>query len=124
MKKQHEAENDLRSSARRYLCYEHEGGKALMQLFNAIQPIKEKDLLTESRIVEIINEVFSEPPGFKDPQDLAATIAVKLMKFQHAIKRKINAVEITSEAYSEIQYPSWSVNIILDKEETESKTLP
>ena len=117
MKTQNELENELRSSTRCYLCYEHEGAKALVQLSNVIQQVKEKGLLTESRILEVINEVLSEPPGFKDPQDLAATISVKLMKFQHATKRKINAVEIISKTYDETQYPSWSVKIMLEKEE-------
>lgn len=125
MKKQNEAENELKSSTRRYLCYEHEGAKALVQLSDAIQQIKEKGILTENRILEIINEIHSEPPGFKDPQDLATTIAVKLMKFQHATKRKINAVEIISKTYVETQYPSWSVNIMLENdEESESESFP
>lgn len=118
MKKQNELENELRSSTRHYLCYEHEGAKALILLSNTIQQIKETGLLTESRILEIIDKVLSEPPGFKDPQNLGATIAVKLMKFQHAAKRKITAVEINSETYVETEYPSWSVGILLgDKED-------
>jgi|GEM_PF-3006412 len=113
MKKQNELENELRSSTRRYLCYEHDGAKALIRLSNTIQQIKETGLLTETRTLEIIDEILSEPPGFKDPQDLEATIAVKLMKFQHAAKRKITAVEINSKTYVETEYPSWSVNILL-----------
>jgi len=117
MKKENELKNELRSSTRRYLCYEHEGARALIRLSNTIQQIKETGLLTETQLLETLDEVLSEPPGLKDPQDLEATIAVKLMKFQHAAKRIITAIEINSKTNIETKYPIWSVNILLGNEE-------
>lgn len=124
MKNQNELENELRSSTRRYLCYKHEGAKALIRLSNTIQQIQETGLITETRILEIIDEVLSEPPDFKDPQNLAATIAVNLMKFQHVAKTKITAIEIDSKTYVDSEYPSWSVNILLDNINDGSTSLP
>jgi len=116
MNKQDNDKLALATSTRRFLCYEHEGAKALLELSNAIQRAKEHGGLSEGDIVEIMNEVMATPPGYKDPQDLASVISTKLMKFQHSAEREIVNVEIVSKKHSASKYPYWVVDVTLADE--------
>ncbi|MCX5864466.1 MAG: hypothetical protein NTW42_05280 [Deltaproteobacteria bacterium] len=116
MKNRTKIETLLRNATRHYLCYEHLGAKAIIDLCNTVQEAKGE--ITEEGIIEIMNEALSESPGFKDPQDLEARIAVNLMKFQHQSQRIIEKVEINSKSYHGSEFPSWSITVKI-KEQNE-----
>lgn len=109
-----EVEVSIRKAIRHFMCNQHEGGKAFLELFAALETVS----LDRENVRKILDDELSQPPGYKDPQLLEAEVAVKLMRFQHAVNNQIEKVEIHS-----IDRPEgnrvWEVKI-----EMSEKTLP
>jgi hypothetical protein len=102
----------LRNAVREYLCYQHEGAKRLLELFGVVEDALQKGPLSREQIIEIINQGLAEPPGFSDPQDLEAEIAVRLMRFQRATGRKIEQVNCVRKDYDTESFPCWVADIV------------
>jgi hypothetical protein len=103
----------VKEKTRQYLCNQHEGPKALLELF---QTLRKADALSQEQLREAMDEAFATRPGLRDRQDLEASLAVSLMRFQHEIGRKIVEVEATPTHHDQDGLPAWNVNVHLDEE--------
>lgn len=102
----------LRNAVREYLCYQHEGAKRLLELLGVVEEALQKGPLSREQIIKIIDRGLADPPGFRDPQELEAEIAVRLMRFQRATGRMIEKVNCVRKDYDTESFPCWVTDIV------------